>query len=274
MSPSATQKRATFRQLHESGCFVLPNPWDAGSAVALERLGFKALATTSAGMAWAMGRPDGAVSLDETLVHLTTLAHATRLPLNADFENGHAHAPAAVAANVALALDTGIAGLSVEDYGGAEQGLYDVNLAAERIAAAREAIDGRAPDVVLTARAEGLIRGQPDLDEVIRRLTAYAAAGADCLYAPGLSSADQVRAVVEAAAPKPVNVHSFTLPVAALAELGARRISLGGRLAAAAWGEFLRAARRIADDGVFDGLAQGASGRELNGLFAPRDDDA
>lgn len=269
MSQSAAQKRARFAELHQSGCFVLPNPWDVGSAVMLEHLGFKALATTSAGMAWAMGRPDGGVSLDEVLIHLTTLAHAVNLPLNADFENGFADAPEAVAANVALAVDTGIAGLSIEDYAGsAETGLYDFNLAVERIAAAREAIDRSGSGVLLTARAEGFIRGHPDLDQVIARLTAFAAAGADCLYAPGLRQEDQIRAVAQAAAPKPVNVLTPGLPVATLAGLGVRRISVGGALAAAAWGEFLRAAREIAGEGTFGAFAKGASGRELNPIFA------
>lgn len=269
MRLSAAEKRARYRELHRSGCFVLPNPWDVGSAVLLEHLGFKALATTSAGMAWALGRPDGGVSLDEALVHLSTLAHATDLPLNADFENAFADTAEEVAANVALAVDTGIAGLSVEDYAGsAEAGLYDFDQAVARVAAARAAIDRSDSGVLLTARSEGFIRGRPDLPETIRRLTAFAEAGADCLYAPGLREEEQIRAVVAAAAPKPVNVLTPGLSVAVLAGLGVRRISVGGSLASAAWGEFLRAAREIAGAGTFGAFARGASGRELNPIFA------
>jgi methylisocitrate lyase len=268
MTQSTADKRARFRELHQSGCFVLPNPWDVGSAVLLAHLGFKALASTSAGMAWALGRPDGAVSLDEVLVHLSNLAHATDLPLNADFENAFAETPAEVASNVALAVDTGISGLSVEDYGGAEAGLYDFDQAVARVTAARAAIDRSGSGVLLTARSEGFIRGRPDLPETIRRLQAFSAAGADCLYAPGLREDAQIRAVVDAVAPKPVNVLSPGLPVEGLAALGVRRISVGGGLAAAAWGEFLRAAREIAETGTFTALARGASGRELNPIFA------
>jgi 2-methylisocitrate lyase-like PEP mutase family enzyme len=271
MSHPVSEKRAAFRRLHEAGCFVLPNPWDVGSAMALKHLGFKALATTSAGMAWSMGRADGAVSLDEVLLHLSSLAHATDLPLNADFENGFADAPADVAANVALAVDTGVSGLSIEDYAGSpEKGLYPFELAVERIAAARAAIDESETSVVLTARSEGFIRGAPDLDETIRRLKAFAAAGADCLYAPGLREEAQIRAVVDAVAPLPVNVLTPGLPVASLAALGVRRISLGGALAGAAWGEFLRAAEEIAQQGTFSALAKAAGGRVLNPIFAER----
>ncbi|HTX50282.1 MAG TPA: isocitrate lyase/phosphoenolpyruvate mutase family protein [Caulobacteraceae bacterium] len=269
MSRSVAEKRAAFRAMHESGCFVLPNPWDVGSARILEHLGFKALASTSAGMAWSMGRGDGQVSLDEVLLHLSSLAHATNLPLNADFENGFADAPGDVAANVALAVDTGVAGLSIEDYTGrAADGLYAFDLAVARIAAARGAIDRSGADVLLTARSEGFIRGAPDMDETLRRLTAFAAAGADCLYAPGLRDEAQIRAVVAAVAPKPVNLLSPGLPVAAAAALGVRRISLGGALAGAAYGEFLRAARDIAEQGSFATLTQAASGRTLNPIFA------
>jgi methylisocitrate lyase len=269
MRPTTPEKRAAFRQLHAAGCFVLPNPWDVGSATMLWRLGFKALATTSAGMAWAMGRVDGAVSLDEVLLHLTSLAHATDLPLNADFENAFADAPADVAANVALAVDTGISGLSVEDYTGqADRGLYDFTLAVERVAAAREAIDRSGSGVVLTARSEGFIRGAPDMDATLRRLNAFAEAGADCLYAPGLRDAAQIRAVVEGVAPKPVNVLSPGLPVETLSGLGVRRISLGGALASAAWGAALRAAQEIAETGAFTALAAGGGGRALSALFA------
>lgn len=271
MTRTAAEKRQTFRQLHESGCFVLPNPFDVGSAVILARLGYKAIASTSAGMAWSLGRTDGAVSLDEVLTHLSQLAHATDLPLNADFENGFADAPGEVSTHVALATDTGLSGLSIEDYtGDADRGLYDFTLAVERVAAARQAIDRRDAGVVLTARSEGFIRGAPDMDETLKRLRAFSDAGADCLYAPGLRSEEQIRTVVEAVAPKPVNILSPGLPVATLAGLGVRRISLGGALAGAAYGEFLRISKAIADEGVFTSLSQAASGRTLNPLFAQR----
>jgi len=269
MSQTAADKRAAFRRLHEAGCFVLPNPWDVGSALMLQHLGFKALATTSAGMAWAMGRADGAVSLDEVLLHLSSLAHATDLPLNADFENGFADAPDDVAANVALAVDTGVAGLSIEDYTGqAERGLYEFDLAVARVAAARAAIDRSGSGVLLTGRAEGAIRGAPELGEIIRRLQAYAAAGADCLYAPGLSDEAQVRAVVEAVAPKPVNFLSSGLPVATVAPWGVRRISLGGALAGIAFGGMMAAAKEIAEQGTFTTAATSPGGRGLNQIMS------
>ena len=268
MSQTAADKRAAFRRLHEAGCFVLPNPWDVGSALMLQHLGFKALATTSAGMAWAMGRADGAVSLDEVLLHLSSLAHASDLPLNADFENGFADSPADVAANVALAVDTGIAGLSVEDYTGhADLGLYDFALAVERIAAARKAIDASASGVVLTARSEGFIRGAPDMDETIRRLRAFADAGADCLYAPGLRSEDQIRVVVQAVAPKPVNLLSPGLPVETVAGLGVRRISLGGALAALSFNHLTAAVKEIAEHGTFGEIAKAPRG-QLNAIMS------
>jgi 2-methylisocitrate lyase-like PEP mutase family enzyme len=268
MNLSTSEKRAAFRRLHEEGCFVLPNPWDVGSAVILQHLGFKALATTSAGMAWAMGRPDGAVGLDEVLLHLTALAHATDLPLNADFENGFADSPDGVAANVALAVDTGISGLSVEDYtGDASKGLYDFDLAVARVAAARAAIDRSGSGVLLTARSEGFIRGAPDMEATLRRLAAFADAGADCLYAPGLREEGQIRTVVQAAAPKPVNILSPGLPVATLAALGVRRISIGGALASVAYRAALAAAQQIAEHGTF---APAAGGPALNPIFAAR----
>ncbi len=271
MPTSTAEKRAAFRALHASGCFVIPNPWDVGSAVALQSLGFKALASTSAGFAWSIGRADNRVERDAVLAHLSALAGATDIPLNADFENGFADAPDGVAESVTLAVRTGIAGLSIEDStGDAANPLYDFSLAVERIAAARAAIDASGADVMLTARSEGFIAGRPDLDETLRRLTAYAEAGADCLYAPGLRQADQISAVVKAVAPKPVNVLTPGLSVAVLADLGVRRISVGGSLARAAWGEFLRTAREIASDGVFDRFADGAPGRDLNALFAGR----
>ena len=268
MSQTTSQKREAFRRLHESGCFVLPNPWDVGSARLLQHLGFKALASTSAGMAWALGRADGEVSLDEVLLHLSTLAHATDLPLNADFENGFADAPEPMARNVGLAVDTGVSGLSIEDYAGPERGLYDFSLAVERVAAAREAIDKTASGVLLTARSEGFIRGAPDMDETIRRLQAFARAGADCLYAPGLRDEAQIRQVVEAAAPKPVNLLSPGLPVATVAALGVRRISLGGALAGLAYGAALAAATELAEQGTFGAFAQATGGRRLNPIFA------
>lgn len=268
MRRSINEKRREFWRLHEAGCFVLPNPWDIGSACMLAGLGFKALASTSAGMAWAMGRSDGAVSLDETLLHLGALAHATDLPLNADFEKGFADRPEEVAANVALAVDTGISGLSIEDYPGAEAAaLYDFGLAVERVAAAREAISRSGAGVVLTARSEGFIRGAPDLDETIRRLQAFSAAGADCLYAPGLREAAQIMAIVQAVAPKPVNVLVNGMPVSQLAALGVRRVSLGGSFAGVAYGAFVRAAREVSDDGAFTSLKDAAGGRILNPLF-------
>ena len=269
MPATPPEKRAAFRRLHESGCFVLPNPWDVGSAIALESLGFKAIASTSAGLAWSLGRPDNKVGLDQILTHLTALAGAVDIPLNADFENGFADDPAGVAANVASAVETGVAGLSVEDStGDADAPLYDFTLAVERVAAARAAIDASGSGVILTARSEGFIAGRPDFDETLRRLAAFAAAGADCLYAPGLSLESQIAEMVKAVAPKPVNVLTLGLPVAALAALGVRRISVGGSLARAAWGEFLRAAREIAADGTFTAFDRAESGRKLNRLFS------
>lgn len=271
MRPTAAQKREVFRQLHAAGCFVLPNPWDAGSAVILESLGFKALASTSAGMAWSMGRPDYGIARDEVLTHLSTLTHAVDLPINADFENGFSHEPDGVAENVALAAETGIAGLSVEDStGNPDQPLYEFDHAVRRIAAASAALKGTG--VMLTARSEGFIANRPDLDETIRRLTAFADAGADCLYAPGLRDEAQIAAVVKAVAPRPVNVLTPGLPVTALAALGVRRISVGGSLARTAWGGFLKAAREIADQGTFTAFAQGAPGGELNTLFRTAQD--
>ena len=269
MPPSVTEKRTRFRALHASGCFVMPNPWDVGSAVALQSLGFPALASTSAGMAWAMGKADNRVKRDEVLAHLGALTARTDVPINADFENAFAREPDQVGQNVGLAVATGIAGLSVEDSTGeAEAPLYDFDLAVERIAAARAAIKSTGADVMLTARSEGFIAGRPDLAETVRRLTAFAEAGADCLYAPGLRDPDHIRAVVRAVAPKPVNVLTPGLSVAQLADLGVRRISVGGALARTAWGQFLRAARQIADHGVFDAFAEGAPGGELNRLFS------
>ncbi len=269
MTQTTAHKRAAFHALHERGCFVIPNPWDAGSAIALQSLGFPALASTSAGMAWSMGHRDNDVQRDAVLSHLTALAAAVDIPINADFENGFADDPDGVAANVALAVQTGIAGLSIEDStGDAASPLYDFDLAVRRIAAARAAIDAGGSGVLLTARSEGFITGRPDMAETLRRLTAYAEAGADCLYAPGLRDEAQIAALVKAAAPRPVNVLTPGLSVTVLAGLGVRRISVGGSLARAAWGGFLRAAREIAQDGTFNAFADAAPGGELNRLFA------
>lgn len=245
---------AEFHRLHGEGCFVMPNPWDAGSARALEQLGFPALATTSAGLAWTLGRADNQVMLDEALTHLREVAGAVSVPVNADFEGGYAVDPAGVAANVALAVETGIAGLSIEDSSGeSAQPLFDFDLAVARIRAARQAIDESGTRVLLTARSEGFVVGQPDLEETIRRLRAYADAGADCLYAPRLDSLEDVTAVVSAVAPKPVNllINAPFTTVAEAARLGVRRISVGGTLARTAWGGFLEAATEIADAGTF-----------------------
>lgn len=268
--PSIADKRHTFRQLHEAGCFVIPNPWDVGSARFLQSLGFKALATTSAGLAWSRGCADGGVPLDMVLGHLRELVDATDLPLNADFESGFAPEAAGVAESVRLAVETGIAGLSIEDStGDAAQPLYSLDMAVERLRAARKAIDQAGGDVLLVGRAECFFVGRPDLDETIARLKAYAQVGADCLYAPALRTREQIVAVVAAVAPKPVNLligWASELTVSDIAALGVRRVSVGGALASSAWLGFTRAARLIADEGKFDGFA-GAPGRELNALF-------
>ena len=252
--PTAAARIAAFRALHHEGCFVLPNPWDEGSARILAHLGFKALASTSAGAAWSMGRPDGGVGLDEMLAHLQMLADATDLPLNADFLNGFADHPEAVAANVERAVQTGVAGLSIEDSTGrADEPLYDLELAIARIKAARDAIDQTGSGVVLTARCEAFLVGRHDLPEVLGRLKAYARAGADCLYAPGLPDLEAVGEVVRAADLLPVNAiisrPGFTVPQ--LREAGVRRVSVGGALARAAYGAFIAAARQIGEDGAF-----------------------
>jgi 2-methylisocitrate lyase-like PEP mutase family enzyme len=255
---SQAEKVDTFRRLHAEGCFVMPNPWDLGSAVALEGMGFQALATTSAGHAWAIGRADGSVPRDEMLEHLRQIAGAVGVPLNADFEGGFADDPEEVAANVKLAAATGIAGLSIEDStGDADEPLYEFDLAVERIRVARSAIDESGTGVLLTGRSEGFVVGRPDLEETIRRLQAYAAAGADCLYAPFISTPEQVSAVVAAVAPKPVNllVHAPFITVAEAASLGVRRISVGGSLARVAFAAALAAAQEMATEGTFSRLA-------------------
>ena len=268
--PQPTERCRVFRQLHEHGCFVIPNPWDLGSAVLLAQLGFPALATTSSGFAWSMGRRDNHVSLEATLAHLRSISHAVEIPVNADFEGGFATAPEAVGVNVAAATTTGVAGLSIEDStGDAASPLFDFTLAVERIHAARRAIDDCGHGVLLTARSEGFIVGRPDLGETIRRLTAFAAAGADCLYAPGLRAMADIRQVVAAVAPTPINVlvGSDFATVAELTEAGVRRISVGGALARAAWTGFLQAAREIAEHGTFAALTRALPHPEIDRSF-------
>jgi 2-methylisocitrate lyase-like PEP mutase family enzyme len=270
MPVTLADKRATFRKLHESGCFVLPNPFDVGSAKALAQMGFKALASTSAGFAWTIGKADNGVTLDEVCSHLTALCAAVDLPVNADFEGGFAHEAAQVGANVARAVKTGVAGLSIEDStGDAAKPLYDRAHAIERIKAARAAIDADGSGVLLTGRCEGFLVGQDDLPMVIDRLRAYSDAGADCLYAPGIKTREQIEAVVKAVAPKPVNllIGASGLSVKEATDLGVRRISVGGSLARTAWAGFMRAAREIADQGTFTELAKGHPSAELNRMF-------
>ncbi|MGH1565260.1 isocitrate lyase/PEP mutase family protein [Mumia sp. DW29H23] len=247
------ERVAEFHRLHASGCFVMPNPWDGGTARALEQMGFAALATTSAGLAWTLGRKDAQVTRDQALEHLRLVAAAVTVPVNADFEGGYAVEPADVATNVAMAAETGVAGLSIEDASGdAADPLFGFDLAVERIAAARRAIDDSGTGIVLTGRSEGFVHGRPDLDETIRRLQAYAEAGADCLYAPRIGR-EHVAPIVAAVSPKPVNllINAPFITVAEAADLGVRRISVGGTLARTAWGGFLRAATEIADAGTF-----------------------
>jgi 2-methylisocitrate lyase-like PEP mutase family enzyme len=271
--PSIADKRRAFHRLHEGGCFVIPNPWDVGSARYLQRIGFKALATTSSGFAWSHGHRDGGMSRDRVLDHLTEMVEATDLPINADFESGFAPNAAGVADSVRLAVATGVAGLSIEDASGdPSKPLYDIDIAVERLRAARQAIDKAGGDTLLVGRAEGFLHGQPDIELTIARLKAYANAGADCLYAPGLRSADHIAAAVAAVAPKPINLlvgFDAELTVARIAALGVRRISVGGALARAAWGGFMRAAQLIIEQGKFDGFNDAASGRDLNTLFSP-----
>ncbi len=263
-----------FRLLHQSGCFVIPNPWDLGSARVLEGLGFPALATTSAGFAWSVGRRDNHITLDQALEHLGAMSASVNVPVNADFEGGFAVNPEDVAANVGKAVQTGIAGLSIEDSTHDRANpLFEFDLAVERIRASRRAIDRSGTGVLLAGRSEGFIAGRPDLKETIRRLVAYAEAGADCLYAPGIRSIADIKSVVDAVAPKPVNVgvgSDFTT-VAELARIGVRRISVGGALARAAWAGFMRAAKEIAEKGTFSALAGAMAASEINGFF---DEDA
>jgi methylisocitrate lyase len=265
----ATERIRRFRQLHESGCFVIPNPWDVGSARVLAGLGFPALATTSSGFAWSQGRRDAASSLSDTLAHFRVLAESVTVPLNGDFRGGFATEPEAVGTNVALAARTGLAGISIEDStGDPGHPLFDFPLAVERIRAARRAVDASGTGVLLTGRSEGFISGRPDLGETIRRLLAYSEAGAECLYAPGIRAREDVLAVVKAVAPRPVNVlvHGDFTTVSEMAEAGVRRISVGGALARAAWTGFLEAAREIGERGTFSTLARNVSGQEMEKL--------
>jgi 2-methylisocitrate lyase-like PEP mutase family enzyme len=272
-SSQQTSATATFRTLHASGCFVLPNPWDIGTAIYLERLGFKALATTSAGFAFSRGKPDGGVPRDEMLAHIREIATATSLPVNADFQAGYADKPEEIAQNIQLCVETGVAGLSIEDSTGrSDHPLYEKELAVERVRAARSAIDSSKTGVLLTGRCEAWLVGHADpLRTVLDRLIAYAEAGADCLYAPGATKPDEIAQIVKAVAPKPVNVlvsgFNHQLTVSELTDLGVRRISVGSGLALAAWGAFLRAAREIKTNGTFNLLANNAPSADLNELF-------
>jgi 2-methylisocitrate lyase-like PEP mutase family enzyme len=271
-TPSPADKRRTFRQLHASGCFVIPNPWNAGTARYLQMLGFKALATTSSGYAHAQGYSDGEVTRDMVLNHCREIAAVADVPVNADFEAGYAKNAAEVADNVRLCVDTGVAGLSIEDAtGNDDTPLYDFDTALERVRAARAAIDKSGEDVTFTARTEGFIKGLPDLDETIRRLKAFADAGADCLYAPGIKSREQIEAVVEAVAPKPVNLlmsAASGFSVSDIAAMGVRRISVGGTLARVAMHAFIKSAKEIAEAGTFDRFAGVISNAELNAVFS------
>ena len=268
---STADKRRAFRALHQSGCFVIPNPWNVGSARYMQDLGFKALATTSSGYAHSIGYADGDVTRDMMLAHYREIAQATDIPLNADFEGGYADDPDEVAANVRLCIDTGVAGLSIEDFTGDESSpLYDFDLAVKRVKAARDAIDKAGGDVVFTARTEGFIHNRPDLDETIRRLKAFADAGADCLYSPGIKTREQIGATIKAVAPKPINFlnhGAFGYTVSDLAALGVRRISVGGTMARVAMHAFIQSARQIVQDGKFDSFAGVMTNAELNKFF-------
>jgi 2-methylisocitrate lyase-like PEP mutase family enzyme len=269
--PSIADKRRMFHRLHETGCFAIPNPWDVGSARYLQGLGFKALATTSSGFAWSHGHRDGAMSRDRVLDHLTEMVEATDLPINADFENGFAPDAASLAESVRLAVETGVAGLSIEDStGDPARPLFEIETAVERIRAARKAIDKAGGDALLVGRAEGFLHGRPDIGQAVERLKAYANAGADCLYAPGIRTHDHISAVVAGVAPKPVNLlmgWPGDLTMHQIAALGVRRVSVGGALARSAWGGFIRSAKLLMEDGKFDGFANAASGKELDEFF-------
>ena len=267
--PSVEDKRREFRRLHESGCFAIPNPWDIGSARYLQHLGFKAIATTSAGFAFSRGVPDGAVKRDDMLAHIKELVAVTDIPVNADFENGYADDPDDVAESVRLCIATGVAGLSIEDaIDRKEKLIYEFDLAVERIRAAREAIGNSG--VVLVGRAEGFLVGRENIDQVMKRLVAYSEAGADCLYAPGFKQRNDIRAIVSAVAPKPWNIligGAIGLSMEDAGVLGARRVSVGGAFARAAWGGFIRSAKELIEKGTFDELANAASYEELQKLF-------
>jgi 2-methylisocitrate lyase-like PEP mutase family enzyme len=269
MTRTVGEKRAAFRALHQEGCFVLPNPWDVGSARLLQHLGFAALASTSSGHAWSTGRPDYAVARDDALMHLAALAAAVDLPVNADFEAGFAADPEGVAANVRRAVDTGVAGLSIEDRDLAGGCLYELPAALERLRAARAVIDGSGEDVVLVARTEGLLFDRDALTPAIDRLVAFAEAGADCLYAPGVVEKNAIATMVRAVAPKPVNVLVLDprMTVAELADLGVRRVSVGGALAAVALAAAAAAAKAVMA-GSFEPLAGRLPGTKLDGIFA------
>ena len=269
--PSVSDKRRAFHQLHQSGCFVIPNPWDVGSARYLESLDFKALATTSSGFAWSQGLPDYGITRDMAIEHLYEMVAATKVPVNADFQSGFAHDAAGVAESIKLAIETGVAGLSIEDStGDPSKPLYDLDSAVDRLKAARRAIDQNGGDTLLVGRAECFLVGRPSLDETIARLKAYADAGADCLYAPGVGKREQISALVSAVAPKPLNLligSAAPMTVSDIAELGVRRISVGGALARSAWGGFTRTAIMIAEQGKFDGFADAAPGQAINAFF-------
>jgi 2-methylisocitrate lyase-like PEP mutase family enzyme len=267
---TTADKRAAFRKLHESGCFIIPNPFDVGSAKALQHLGFKALASTSAGFAWTIAKADNRVTVDDVCNHLTAICAAVDIPVNADFEDGFAHEPDKVAINVGRAVKTGVAGLSIEDFtGDSANPLFDRTLAVERIKAARQAIDADKSGVLLTGRCEAFLRGVKDMDLVIDRLNAYAEAGADCLYAPGISTKEEISTVVKAVHPKPVNllVGAAGPSLADAAALGVRRISVGGALARMAWAGFMKASKEMAEKGTFAEFANGYPGGELNKMF-------
>ena len=270
--PGISEKRRTFFELHRSGCFVIPNPWDVGSARFLQSLGFKALATTSSGFAWSQGRRDGSVTREQALSHLREIVAATDVPVNADYQSGFGREPADVAESVRLAVESGVAGLSIEDStDDPARPLYDIETATARLRAARNAIDRSGGDVLLVGRAECFLVGRPDLEETLARLKAYAGAGADCLYAPGIRTREQIAAVVAGVAPKPVNLlvgNPSELTVTQIAALGVRRISVGGALARSAWGAFMRSARLIAEQGRFDGFGEPTpSHQQVDSLF-------
>ncbi|MBR0939137.1 oxaloacetate decarboxylase [Bradyrhizobium jicamae] len=270
MPLTTADKRAAFKKLHESGCFIIPNPFDVGSALALQHLGFKALASTSAGFAWTIGKADNDVTVDDVCHHLTAVCAAADIPVNADYEDGFAVEPEKVAVNVARGVKTGVAGLSIEDFtGDAAKPLFEHKLAVERIRAARRAIDADNSGVLLTGRCEAILRGVQDLKLVIERLQAYSEAGADVLYAPGIKTREEISAVVKAVAPKPVNllIGGGGLSMQEVADLGVRRISVGGSLARMAWAGVMKAAKEMAEKGTFTEFANGYPGGELNKMF-------